>query len=229
MEMPSKFRVVSATRASRDDFFRTTALGRSLSLLPSPLLEVRVFEQNVNGLPTVYNQAIEESAGDPAIMVFAHDDVHLCDFFWAARIATSLRQFDIVGLAGNRRRVPAQPAWAFADTSFTWDSPENLRGAVGHGKGFPPEEVRVFGPPGEASLLDGLLIACPSTTLQRSGLRFDEQFDFHFYDMDFCRQAESKGLRMGTCMLSVVHESVGSFGGRQWWLAYEKYLRKWGR
>ena len=54
-----------------------------------------------------------------------------------------------------------------------------------------------------------------------SGLRFDEQFDFHFYDLDFCRQAELKGMTMGTWPISVVHESGGAYGKPAWREAFE--------
>jgi hypothetical protein len=41
-------------------------------------------------------------------------------------------------------------------------------------------------------VLDGLLLAARSETLLSNQLTFDERFDFHFYNMDFCRQAEEK-------------------------------------
>jgi hypothetical protein len=42
------------------------------------------------------------------------------------------------------------------------------------------------------------MLAARSNTLAEKGLRFDPLFDFHFYDLDFCRQAELRKLRMGT-------------------------------
>jgi Glycosyltransferase like family len=231
MDMPKKIRVVSASREGKADFLARTALGRSLSLYQSqlPMVELRLFEKNARGLPAVYNEAIAESMDDPAILLFVHDDIHLCDFYWVERIFFTLQRFDIIGLAGNKRRVPNQPGWAFVDTNLTWDALENLSGVVGHGKGFPPTILSVYGAPfQEVKLLDGLLLACSSNTLRTSGLKFDDQFDFDFYDMDFCRQAEIKNLRMGTCGLSVVHESAGSFHRGNWSAAYERYLRKWG-
>jgi hypothetical protein len=47
--------------------------------------------------------------------------------------------------------------------------------------------------------------------------------------MDFCRQAELKGLRMGTWPISVVHESAGAFNTPPWRTAYDCYLRKYGQ
>ena len=84
--MGAKVRVVCATRESKENFPLRTALGRSLALYQT-LFELRLFPSNALGLPSVYNAAIRESADDPAILVFMHDDVHLLDFYWPARIA----------------------------------------------------------------------------------------------------------------------------------------------
>jgi hypothetical protein len=160
--------------------------------------------------------------------VFIHDDVHLLDYFWVERVLRSLERFQLIGLAGNKRRVPRQPGWAFIDEKLTWDSPQNLSGVVGHGKTFPPSHLSVFGTPGqEVKLLDGLMLATRSQTFIDNQLRFDETFDFHFYDLDICRQAELKTLTMGTCALPVMHESGGSFGSEGWRRGYQKYLDKW--
>lgn len=220
---------VVATRESAADFYEKTATGRSLKLYNFPFLEVRLFPDNRTGLPQLYNSVIRDLGAQPSLMVFAHDDLHLLDFYWADRLLEAVRRFHIVGLAGNKRRVPRQPGWAFVDDKLTWDAPENLSGVVGHGSGFPPRNLSVFGPPGQqVKLLDGLLLATHSTTLAASGLTFDERFEFHFYDMDFCRAAEVKNLTCGTWPLPIVHESGGSFQSDAWRAAYAAYLAKWG-
>jgi GT2 family glycosyltransferase len=224
-----KIRFVCATRATQEDFFARSALGRSLSFSRFADVETRLFPNNTTGLPILYNIALREAATDPAILVFAHDDIHICDFFWANSVVGGLKHFDILGLAGNKRRVPNQPGWLFIDANLTRDSAENLSGVVGHGTGFPPADVTVFGPPyQEVKLLDGLILIARSETLLSKGINFDERFDFHFYDMDFCRQAELQNLRMGTWSVSVVHESLGAFGTPSWQAAYRLYLEKWG-
>jgi len=149
-------------------------------------------------------------------------------FFWAERIRRGLEKYDIAGLAGNIRRVQKQPSWAFIDANLTWDDRSNLSGTVAHGTTFPLNKVLPFGPTGkECKILDGLLLAVKSDTLLNSNLRFDESFKFHFYDLDFCRQAEIKNLRMGTIPLSVVHGSGGNFSSNEWKSSYQKYLSKW--
>jgi len=229
MNLP-KIRLVCATRATRDTFLTQTALGRSCQIYGFlSVLEVRLFAENRAGLPSVYNQAIREAQDKPAILVFIHDDVHLCDFYWTDHLINGLQSYQILGIAGNKRRVPRQPAWAFIDDKFTWDARENLSGVVGHGKGFPCSNLSVFGPPNQqVKTLDGVLLASHSQTLLEHQLFFDERFDFNFYDVDFCRQAEAKQVTMGTYPISLVHESGGAFGTPSWQVAYQKYLEKWG-
>ncbi len=200
----------------------------ALAFYRMPILELRLFDRNTRGLPAVYNEAIDEAKADPALMVFVHDDVHLIDFYWVDYLVHGLSVFDIIGLAGNRRRVSWQPSWCFINEQFEMDRPENLSGLVGHGNGFPPDDISKYGAPRqEVKLLDGLFLAARSETLVNKGLRFDERFDFHFYDLDFCRQAEVLNLKMGTWSISLVHESGGAFGTPSWKAGYAKYLEKW--
>lgn len=226
--MSFNVRLVCATRETTEDFVAKSALGRSLRLY-APLCQLRLFPCNSKGLPVVYNTAIRECAADPAILVFIHDDIHLLDFYWPTRIFNGLQKFDIIGLAGNRRRTDRQPAWFFVDDTFKQDDRENLSGIVAHGKNWPADNISAYGVPGqEVKLLDGVMLAARSETLIANNLFFDESFDFHFYDLDFCRTAEQRGLRMGTWGISVMHESEGAFGTPAWRASYARYLSKWG-
>jgi hypothetical protein len=228
--MSGKLRLVCATRESAEGFHANTGLGRSLNFLNAPFIELRLHERNTVGLPKLYNQAIREARSDPAVLVFLHDDLHFVDFFWPLHLRDSLHSFDVVGVVGNRRRVPNQPSWLFLDSEGTRDDMQNLSGVVAQGKGFPPDHVNVFGPSRlEVKLLDGLFLAARSETLLSNEIWFDERFDFDLYDLDFCRSAESKQLRIGTGTISLIHESLGSaFDGPRWRDAYAKYLEKWG-
>lgn len=225
--MTTKFRFVCATRESAEGFPKT-ALGRTLSTYNYLNTELRLFPSNSAGLPVVYNTAIREAASDPAVLVFLHDDLHICDFFWPGTLLGGLAQFKIIGLAGNRRRVARQPGWYFADEQLSPDSPDNLSGVVAHGSGFPPTRLDIYGQSNQpVKLLDGLLLAAYSQTLLSQTLFFDERFAFHYYDMDFCREAEKRDLSMGTVQLSVIHESRGGFASENWKRGYELYLDKW--
>lgn len=231
---PEKIRFVCATRESQEQFFKKSPLGLSLPFYrafpPRRRIELRLFKENAEGLPSIYNTAIEEAKTDPAILIFIHDDVYLSDYYWAERLLDGLRLFDIVGLAGNSRRASGQASWMYLNGEFKRDRDENLSGVIGHGAGFPDLiELSVYGPPGQqVALLDGVMLAVRSDLLIESGLRFDTRFTFDFYDMDFCRQAELRGLRMGTWPISMIHGSAGNLGGAAWRTAYRQYLVKYG-
>jgi GT2 family glycosyltransferase len=223
-----KIKFVVASRESEVFFYEKTATGRSLRFYDYDFLDVRLFANNNLGLPKVYNTVIRETVNDPCTLIFAHDDLHLLDFYWLQQVSAGLSQFGVIGVAGNKRRAPRQASWNFLDADFNWDSMENLSGIVAHGKGFPPLNVSVFGPAQQqVKLLDGLFLAVHSSTLHQHELRFDERFDFHFYDMDFCRQAEVAGVSCGTWPMSIIHESPGGFGSQAWADAYARYLDKW--
>lgn len=224
-----KFKFVVATRKTQEDFFTQTATGKSLALYNFLNIDVQLFPENKQGLPKVYNTVIDECKDDPCILIFAHDDLHIIDYYWLDKISTALDVFGVIGLAGNISRQPFQPSWLFTDDQFTIDKSENLSGVVGHGKGFPPDNLSVYGIPyQEVKLLDGLLIACKSDTLIKNNIRFDEIFDFHFYDLDLCRQLEKENIKMGTFDMSIIHESPGSFNDPRWIDAMNTYFKKWG-
>ncbi|MEJ2791667.1 MULTISPECIES: glycosyltransferase [unclassified Pseudoxanthomonas] len=220
--------VVSATRRTEWDFREGSALGTSLRRLSfDARIRSRIAYQNGRGLPEVYNQAIRESQ-DSDVLVFVHDDVWIDDSFLADRLQDALLRYDVVGVAGNRRRQPRQPAWAFADMTLAWDDKAHLSGGVAHGA-YPFGGVSYFGGmPADCELLDGVFLAARRAALSQARVEFDPRFGFHFYDMDFCRSARQAGLRLGTWPIALTHQSGGAFGSDAWQAAYGDYLAKWG-
>lgn len=214
---------------SADRFHSQTALGRSLAVYPFPFVNLHLFANNSTALPTVYNSVLNELRQEPGVVIFIHDDVHLMDIYWPDRVAQGLAAFDIIGVAGNVRRLPKQPSWRFIDESLAFDDAQYLSGAIAHGSGWPAQQVSYYGTIGrEVKILDGVFLAARSETLLSRSVLFDERFAFHFYDLDFCRQAELQKLRMGTWPIPIVHESGGSYKGPEWTRAYARYLGKWG-
>jgi GT2 family glycosyltransferase len=223
-----KVEIASATRKSHADFSSQSALGISLRRLAhDPRLSARIAAENRRGLPVIYNEILELADQD-SIVVFIHDDVWIDDYFFSQRLNEALAVFDVVGVAGNRRRVPFQPAWPFVDRLGTWDQRENLSGSVAHGQ-HPFGPVSPYGEtPVECELLDGVMLAAKKSVLTGNKVAFDPIFDFHFYDMDFCRTARRNGLRLGTWPICLTHQSAGAFGTEPWTNKYRAYLDKWG-
>lgn len=219
--------VVCATRHTEGDFWSQSAIGQSLKRMAcdTRIAACPAFA-NERGLPDVYNERIVADS-DAEILLFAHDDVWLDDCFLADRILDGLRCFDVLGVAGNRRRLPRQPAWAFVDLDFNWDDKSSLSGRVGHGPDACGEILHFGDVPAECELLDGVLLAVRRSTLRMSGVRFDPRFKFHFYDLDFCRSARQCGLRLGTWPMAITHQSYGGFRTPQWEDGFRRYLDKW--
>jgi len=206
-----------------------SATGRSLAKFTPPGVQVRLYPHNSAGLPSVYNAEIERAAEDE-IVVFMHDDVFIVDYFWNLRLAEALEGYDAVGVIGNRRLEADQLSWAFVRRAggIQPDETSNFRGLIAHGSDFVPQSVQHFSQtPCAVAVFDGVFMAGRAARLRESGLRFDERFRFHFYDIDFCREAARRGLKLGTASVSLIHESGGNFASPEWLTAYSSYLAKW--
>jgi GT2 family glycosyltransferase len=216
---------VCATRAKPEEF-AATPTGQSIARIRlTANVKLALAAQNRAGLPNVYNRVIQESFRDH-IVVFIHDDVWIDDVFFVNHLMDGLRDYDVVGLAGNRRLLPEGPAWSFKNDQMAWDK-GNLSGVVSHGP-KPWGAPSVYGPvPAGVALLDGVLLAARCGNLLDAGVRFDERFDFHFYDLDFSRAATQAGLRLGTFATGITHVSGGSFGSPSWRAGLAKYRQKW--
>ena len=216
--------VISATRLGRDQF-EASPLGLSLKRIAADKrLKPKIAFANTRGLGTVYNAALAAAQDD--FVLFVHDDVWLEDFYLTDRLLEGLKQFDIVGLAGNTRVAPGHESWAHVPGTQRLDLP-HLRGAIAHGDA-PLGKVGFFGPIiGEVELLDGVFIAARRKRLIETGVRFDERFAFHFYDLDFCRTARAKGLHLGTWPISVTHRSTGNPDSDAWKAGLTEYQAKW--
>jgi predicted O-linked N-acetylglucosamine transferase (SPINDLY family)/SAM-dependent methyltransferase len=220
--------VVSATRMSEEAFWRDAALGKSLKrhMRQDARLVARIACENTRGLSEIFNDAIA-AAPDDALLVFIHDDVWIDENTFVQTISDGLQQYDVIGVAGNARIQPGQTGWCFVDTKFTWDDTAYLRGAVSHGQhAFGPASA--YGEPaGATQLMDGVFLAAYKNRLVEPQVSFDTQFDFHFYDLDFCRTATRAGLKLGVWPLRMTHQSGGAFGTQRWQDKYLQYAQKW--
>ena len=49
------------------------------------------------------------------ILVFAHDDIMITDDLWSLRILSSMDEFDMVGVIGNRETSPKSTILVFCE------------------------------------------------------------------------------------------------------------------
>lgn len=221
------FCIVAATRLTEAEFSQKSLLGRTLRNWPQ--CQTKIFFENSRGLSEIYNETIA-TARKNDILIFVHDDVWIeqADFF--DQIRAGLKQFDILGIAGNTRRSAQQYAWLFRSargSEFELDR-DHLSGAVLSGNLRRPTK-NIYGPtPAACELLDGVLLVARAGVLKGRGVQFDDRFLFDFYDLDFCRTCRSHGLKLGTWPLEIFHLSPGVFGSTKWRAAKEVYMNKWG-
>lgn len=220
---------VSGTRLCESDFWDFSPLGRTLTdhLTPN-IITGDIYFQNTCGLSEIYNKAITKNS-HVDFMIFLHDDVWLTDANLIEKLHHSLSQFDIIGIAGNTRILPNQPAWLFSeirDGELILDT-SNLSGQILHGN-IKKSQLSYFGKsPAKCELIDGVFIGVNLKHIRSSNVAFDELFDFNFYDLDFCRTARQAHLSIGTWPIEVIHESSGAFNTEQWKFMYDIYLEKW--
>lgn len=226
-QKPPSIEFVCATRLSPSEFNEGSMLGRSIApLLLTKTASLHVAYQNSQPLASVYNPRIDASTAD--ILIFIHDDVFIRDTLLTQKVSLALSKYDAVGVAGNKRRLQNQPAWAFKyeNNQLTWDHPY-LSGEIKHGN----EEKwshDTFGPtPAKCKILDGVFLAATTKVLRQNKIYFNPEMAFHFYDLDFCRSLESAGLAATTWPIDIIHGSGGAFNSEPWQAAKVKFFNKW--
>ncbi len=183
------------------------------------------FENNQKSLPGCYNAVLDDCAGTDVIIVFAHDDVRIGDVFLREKLADAFGKqgYAIAGLAGSSQ-FNTNPD----DPLTKWCQPPDSAwsGAVEHDLPGGLKYMTSYGPtPRRCVVLDGLFLAVDNT--QIGTLRFDEQFAFDFYDVDFCLRAHCTGLALGTTDIYVNHRSAG-IASASYHQAQQKFRAKWG-
>jgi protein O-GlcNAc transferase len=220
--------IVSATPHTEPDFFEQTWLGISLLRLKAAGLNLdwHIFFENKQGLPKLYNQALKQ-VNPTAPVIFVHDDACLQDLWLSEKLALALQQFDIVGIAGGNPPAGIMP--------LSWYNPEwDLSGCIAHGDRtnqttyLHPLVIDHFGPtPKACQFLDGVFLATLPQRLLDAGVQFDEHFEFHHYDLDFCLTARQRGLTLGTWPIWLAHGSMGQFQSPAWQTSTELFQQKY--
>lgn len=108
---------VSCTQQTQEPPLSTSALGRSLRRLAfDGRISASVAFENWIGLPEMYNRRMT-AVDSQEFLIFVHDDVWLDDYCVDDRVLQRLMHFDVVGVAGKRRRAPSHPSWSYPKPS----------------------------------------------------------------------------------------------------------------
>ena len=99
--------------------------GRSASLrrLHQSRLRPRIYFENKLACRCSTTSASWLEDASP-VMAFIHDDVWIDDHFFFEHVMAGVTAYDVIGVAGNRRRLPGQPSWAFANLKFGVGRPQ---------------------------------------------------------------------------------------------------------
>jgi len=216
--------VVTATKTATLDEFLQRPLGNSLKNLydhyqhvPHCSLDFQIVSKNTDGLSTVYNRfLIEENKNK--IVLFVHDDVIIQSIDLVEQLNKAMESFDVVGLAGSSDFKVGDVAWHLHNGQ--WREQGKLSGMVGHsidGK----YNNSVYGEvPKRCVVMDGLFLAVNVEKIIEKEVKFQEDFKFNFYDLNFCLDCNKNGLKLGTWNIPVTHFSggggVNGYGSENW-------------
>jgi hypothetical protein len=221
--------IVSASPDPEETFSKSYLYKAYQRLLRShqyqELLSAKFFFDNKVGLSKLYNQFLTpQYAGQ--IVVFVHDDVSIQDLMFCSKLRSAHREYDVVGLAGGDGAKSHDPSIA-----PLWHIMSEQRfGAVAH----PTEQdgavtVAAFGPtPRPCKYIDGLFISIDVDKALAKDLKFDEDFDFHFYDLALCERTTQKQMKVGVWPIWVVHQGLGdSYQSESWQNNARKFIKKY--
>ena len=214
--------LVSATRAQilETRYGRSTIRGQDAHQKASFM----AIENNAEGLSTVYNRVLNDPIHAHSILVFVHDDLSIQDSSFFSKIRAAHETYNIVGLAGGDgahlpdKNVP--PLWHVLS--------RNKSGIVAHTTEADGAITSVcFGPtPRPVQIIDGLFMSLDVENCK--GITFDEDFDFHLYDLALCARANRLGLSIGTWPIWVIHDGLGNtFRTESWRNNALKYNQKY--
>jgi hypothetical protein len=197
------YKIVVATPYDQETFKEKSPLSLSIDKLGLES-QTYVFYNNKEGLPKLYNSFIKEEYRDNKI-IFVHHDVLIEDLFLEEKLHMAFEKYDIVGLAGSKKCDLNSPMAAW----HLMCKQEDMVGEVSHSKDK-KSWTTIFGPSdSRALILDGLFIAADISRLLDTQTTFDENFEFHHYDISFCLRANKNKLKMGVYPIKVTHFGLG--------------------
>lgn len=212
--------IAFATKKNEEYFQKECLLAKSPCVISKDFVLEPAYE-NSRGLPAVYNEILRRHRGkDVNSILFVHDDVRIDDGLVKSKLYEGFKDFDIIGLAGCSKFIISTAAWGSrANSGFSGAVAHMHHGRIG---------MTVFGvSPDKCAVIDGLFIAV-NRKLINSGIEFDEDFDFHLYDLSFCVRAIRAGMKIGTYPIWVVHNSIGDFQSEGWKVSAKRFVLKYG-
>ena len=185
----NKLLIVTCTKAKTDKEFEQRPIFLSLKKQYdlNTNTDIHVFKDNQRGLSECYNDIIKDPSNIDKTVLFVHDDVVLEDLFLYEKLINS--PYSITGLAGAKsfNKQADKLAWHLCAPK------QDFVGEVAHIK---DDNIwtTVFGQSkSRALIIDGLFISVKVKDLTEKNLEFDNNFSFHFYDIETLLDVTSTG------------------------------------
>jgi hypothetical protein len=203
-----------------------------------------ICENAERGLPEIYNIFVNKHIhGNYDAFMFSHDDVYLKNKISYVESEVSYRfeqGYDVLGVAGTSEyTIQEKNLWHLSNSNnHSVNVEQGILNRFSGGKINNKKIIDYYelvgylknckNVPSRCLILDGCFLIVSKKVFE-SGIRFDEQFKFHHYDMDFCLQCNEKGFKMTTCLIDIVHLSPGLFSmeDEEWKKSNEKFINKW--
>lgn len=225
--------IISATKVSNDKEHHTdlhNSYTKMYIQTEDVNVDINMVTSNTDGLSKTYNKfLIEYYAKFYDFIVFTHDDVYIDDLNLACKLydAHNRLQYDLIGVAGGIDPAIKHPAlWHIMSERH------NQRGAVAHPCGPDQIYTTVFGPtPSRVVIIDGCFMAVHLPTALQKGWKFNENYEFHHYDISSSIDAHRLGMKVGVYPINIIHSSPGLVGGLNepvWKASNEKFLKEYG-
>ena len=165
-------------------------------------------------------------------LILMHSDVDLSIYDFVKNLIKTKDKYDIVGLVGTKKLFISQSplTWFTGSNKFTKERygriTQNVNGMMLESF-FNRENPNVLDT--EVITIDGLLMCLNRKTMLNEKARFDEQFTFDFYDLDFCMNVQlNTDLKIGVFVQQAIHESIGkSVLSDKYLIPERKFRIKW--
>lgn len=184
-----------------------------------------IHNKYVRGVDFLKNELREED-----IVVFCHNDVNFIDTLFRNKVESIFNNTDValLGVIGTSN-LNEDGCW--------WNNPTNiLRGHIIQGSKDKPVGAGFHMVKGligffdDVVAIDGLCMITIGKHIMRHNINFDgtTYSGNHFYDLDFCMNFLTKGLKIGIADILVYHRSEGASTQNESWSSdKDKFVAKW--